>query len=185
MLIHGPTWASLGFGSLLWPFSQATGTTEHGRRCLCNVSVACLIVWVCFLIVPFSGCSLVVGSLWNVSVCVLWVCVGSWRLARDGQRGPKRPIEAHISQEKAREAQVGPSRSREAHRGPDKQREGWGRLDMPREAQEGPEKPRERLFYGCVSVAWEIGQRRPERPKEAHRGSYKPRKGKRGPGRSK
>ena len=28
-----------------------------------------------FLIHSSSGCCLIVGSLWNVSVCVLWVCV--------------------------------------------------------------------------------------------------------------
>ena len=43
---------------------------------LWNVSVACVIVWLCFLIVSFSGCCLIVGSLWNVSVCFLSVCVG-------------------------------------------------------------------------------------------------------------
>ena len=43
---------------------------------LWNASVACVIVWLCFLIVSFSGCCLIVGSLWNVSVCFLSVCVG-------------------------------------------------------------------------------------------------------------
>ena len=73
---------------------------------LWNVSVACVIVWLClfnrlrfgmlstrrepvecfgslgsrldlfFNRLLFSGCCLIVGSLWNVSVCLLSVCVG-------------------------------------------------------------------------------------------------------------
>ena len=68
----------------------------RGRRSLYNVSVTRVMAWFCFLVVSLSGCSLVGGSLWNVSVC----------------------------------------------------------------------------FYGCVSVAWEIGQRLPARPNEAHRGLF-------------
>ena len=55
---------------------EGEGQREHGRRSLWHVSVACLTVWVWFLNVSLSGWSLVVGSLWNVSVCFLWVCVG-------------------------------------------------------------------------------------------------------------
>ena len=57
------------------PSNRHTPITTY-RSLLWNVSVACVIVWVCVLIVSFSGCCLIVGSLWNVSVCVLWVCVG-------------------------------------------------------------------------------------------------------------
>ena len=78
------------------PEKPREGQREQGRRSLCNVSVACLIVLVCVLIVSFSRCSLVVGSLWNVSVCfVMGVCRLLGRLAREGQRGPERPREAH------------------------------------------------------------------------------------------
>ena len=38
-------------------------------------TVATLVFWVDFLIHSSSGCCLIVGSLWNVSVCFLWVCV--------------------------------------------------------------------------------------------------------------
>ena len=104
------------------PDKPREGHREQGRRSSCNVSVTCSIVWVCFLIVSFSGCSLVVGSLWNVSVCFLWGRVSvAWEI---GQRRPERP--------------------KAAHRGPYKPRESWRRPDMPREAQGGPKKPRER-----------------------------------------
>ena len=49
---------------------------RNGRRNWGNVSVAYVIVWLCVLIVSSSGCCLIVGSLWNVSVCFLSVCVG-------------------------------------------------------------------------------------------------------------
>ena len=37
------------------------------------------------------------------------------------------------------------------------------------------------VFYRCVSVAWEIGQRRPERQREAQRGPERPREDQRSP----
>ena len=61
------------------PTKPREGQGERGRRRLWHVLVACFIVWVCCLIVSFSGCSLVVGSLWDVSVCLLWVCAGCLR----------------------------------------------------------------------------------------------------------
>ena len=46
-----------------------------------NVSVACVIVWLCFLVASFSGCCLIVGRLWYVSVC-FYRCVSvAWEIA--------------------------------------------------------------------------------------------------------
>ena len=42
----------------------------------CVMFGSCVIVWLCFLIVSFSGCCRIVGSLWSVWICFLWVCVG-------------------------------------------------------------------------------------------------------------
>ena len=65
------------------PDKPREGHREQGRRSLCNVSVTCSIAWVWFLIVSVSGCSLVVGSLWNVSVCFfMGVCRLLGRLLR-------------------------------------------------------------------------------------------------------
>ena len=38
-------------------------------------AVAIIVLSVDLLIHSSSGCCLIVGSLWNVSVCFLWVCV--------------------------------------------------------------------------------------------------------------
>ena len=74
-LYIGYIWDSIHYStSATYPVYNPEGRKR--RRSLGNVSVACVIVWLCFLIVSFSGCCLIVGSLWNASVCLLSVCVG-------------------------------------------------------------------------------------------------------------
>ena len=94
------------------------------------------------------------------------VCRLLGRLAREGQRGQERPREA---QKGAMDAQIGPGTTIEAQR---------------RTRRTGKEKACgmfRYVFYGCVSVAWEIGQRRPERPREAQRGPERLREAQKGP----
>ena len=54
-----------------WLLSWRRGRRRRRMRRFGNVSVVCVIVWLCVLIVSFSGCCLIVGSLRNVSVCFL------------------------------------------------------------------------------------------------------------------
>ena len=59
-----------------WLLSWRRARRRRRMRRFGNVSVVCVIVWLCVLIVSFSGCCLIVGSLRNVSVCFVWVSVG-------------------------------------------------------------------------------------------------------------
>ena len=64
-----------------WFVSWRRGRSRRRMRRLWNVSVVCVIVWLCVLIVSFSGCCLIVGRLRNVSVCFYGCVSVDWESA--------------------------------------------------------------------------------------------------------